>query len=222
MVLYIPVIIGTILALVATVLLYILIMPEKNKNRLNGFFRVVRDIFNFKTLFIEKILKILYAFMTLSCILIGFFMLFSWTGGRYYTRWNGWIGLLIMILGPIVIRVIYEFSLLSVFAVARLMSIDNKIPVNPDNKDRTPNQEPAPYPDPADREKPGYAQTPGETSAQDHAEWVTPESQPLDGQTTVLDPVDDQEPVPEPVYRYCAHCGAKYDITKGGCPNGCR
>ena len=61
---YIAYIIGAILAIAATILTFIFILPEKKRPSLNKFFQVVADIFNFKALFIEKILKFLYILAT--------------------------------------------------------------------------------------------------------------------------------------------------------------
>ena len=70
-------IIGIVVAIAGTVLAFIFLLPEKKRTSLNKFFQVIADIFNFKILFIEKILKALYIFVTLFCVVCGFFMLFS-------------------------------------------------------------------------------------------------------------------------------------------------
>lgn len=207
----IPVIIGTILAIGATVVLCILVMPEKKKDKLNKFFSVIRDIFSFKTLYIEKILKVLYIFTTFACILIGFFLLFSVEryGGFFgsYTRWNGWTGLILMFIGPVIARIIYEYSLLLVITASKLMSIDKKIPDEccgkgpDDTKAAEPAPTPAPAPVSAPDPEPVWTPDKGTTPPWVHAEAPAP------------------VPEPEPVYRYCAYCGTKYDTNKGGCPN---
>ncbi|MBE6016111.1 MAG: hypothetical protein E7233_00695 [Lachnospiraceae bacterium] len=216
----IPVIIGTILAIGATVVLCILVMPEKKKDKLNKFFSVIRDIFNFKTLYIEKILKVLYIFTTFACILIGFFLLFSVEryGGFFgsYSRWNGWTGLILMFIGPVIARIIYEYSLLLVITASKLMSIDKKIPnecckKGPDDTkavEPAPAPAPAPEPDPTPAWKPAAGVTPPWVH---NSETAAPAAEPAPAPAPI--------PEPEPVYRYCAYCGTKYDTNKGGCPN---
>lgn len=138
-------IIGGILALAATILACIFILPEKKRPSLNKFFRFVADIFNFKTLFIEKILKFLYIFATLYCIAAGFFMLFSGT----YTPSSFWgsgstfhstalVGLLTMILGPISVRIFYELLMLIIIIAQNVISINKKIPGNAEAKPQEP------------------------------------------------------------------------------------
>lgn len=138
-------IIGGILALAATILACIFILPEKKRPSLNKFFRFVADIFNFKTLFIEKILKFLYIFATLYCIAAGFFMLFSGT----YTLSSFWgsgstfhstalVGLLTMILGPIIVRISYELLMLIIILAQNVISINKKIPGNAEAKPQGP------------------------------------------------------------------------------------
>lgn len=134
---YVAYIIGVILAIAATVLTFIFILPEKKRPSLNKFFQVVADIFNFKTLFIEKILKFLYILATFYCIAAGFFMLFS---GTYTTSFWGESssfhstalqGLLLMILGPIVVRIAYELIMLIIILVQNVISINKKLPEPP-------------------------------------------------------------------------------------------
>ena len=48
-------ILGLILAVAATVLAFIFIIPSKKREKLGGFFRFLHDVFNFKFLIIEKI-----------------------------------------------------------------------------------------------------------------------------------------------------------------------
>ena len=36
------------------------------------------------------------------------------------------------------------------------------------------------------------------------------------------EPEEEPEIEPEPLYRFCAQCGTRYDANKGGCPNGCK
>lgn len=116
-------IIALLLAIAATVLAFIFIVPEKKRDKLGKFGKFLHDTCNFKYLIIEKILQALYIFATALTILIGFFMLFC-------TDWNGWMGgkgILLMILGPIAVRLSYELVMLAVLAVKNIISINNKL-----------------------------------------------------------------------------------------------
>ena len=65
-----------ILAIAATVLAFIFIVPEKKREKLNAFGKFLHDTCNFKYLVVEKLLQALYIFLTAYFILQGFFMLF--------------------------------------------------------------------------------------------------------------------------------------------------
>lgn len=116
-------IIALLLAIAATVLAFVFIVPEKKRDKLGKFGKFLHDTCNFKYLIIEKILQALYIFATALTILIGFFMLFC-------TDWNGWMGgkgILLIILGPIGVRVTYELLMMAVLAVKNIISINNKL-----------------------------------------------------------------------------------------------
>lgn len=122
-------VIGAILAAVATVLAYIFIVPEKRREKLNAFGKFLHDTCNFKYLIVEKILQALYIFFTAEMIILGFFMLFAaprdwFTGTRH---WLGGYGILVMVLGPIVIRLVYELLMMAVLLLKNVISINNKL-----------------------------------------------------------------------------------------------
>lgn len=132
-------VIGIILALAATIVAWIMIVPDKKRARLNKFFQYIHDLFNFKSLWLEKILKFLYIFETLSCVIVGFFLLFSFSSysgiyGRNHVTWNGWIGLLIMILGPIIVRIVYEFIMMLILLVKNTMEVNDKLNAQPGSR----------------------------------------------------------------------------------------
>lgn len=116
--------IALVLAIAATVLAFIFIVPAKRRDQMGKFGKFLHDTCNFRYLIIEKILQALYIFATALTILIGFFMLFC-------TDWNGWMGgkgILLMILGPIGVRVTYELLMMAVLAVKNIISTNNKLP----------------------------------------------------------------------------------------------
>lgn len=125
-------IISVLVSLVCSILVWVLVMPEKRRPTLNAFFTFVSDVFNFRSLLIEKILKFTYLFFTLFAILFGFLaFVVSLDDGR-----AALIGLLVMILGPIVLRLIYELSMMAVLLVKNVIEINNKMSLSSkDNKD---------------------------------------------------------------------------------------
>lgn len=116
--------IALVLAIVATILAFIFIVPAKRRDKMGKFGKFLHDTCNFKYLIVEKILQALYIFFTALVIFIGFFMLFcsDWSGS-----WMGGKGILIMILGPIAVRLSYELIMLAVLVVKNIIAINNKL-----------------------------------------------------------------------------------------------
>ena len=100
-------------AIAAMVLAFIFLVPEKRRAKLNGFGKFIHDTLNFKYLIISKVLQAFYIFSTAFVIIGGFFMLFQ---TDFLGRWMGGYGLLVMLLGPIIIRVAYELLMLSLLS----------------------------------------------------------------------------------------------------------
>ena len=117
-------ILGAVCGLAAAVVAFIMIVPDQKREKLNPFFRYIHDLFNFKSLWIEKIMKFLYIFETLACIGIGFFMLFS--VAPFTRSYMGLYGILLILLGPVVVRILYEFIMLAILAVKNLIELNNK------------------------------------------------------------------------------------------------
>ena len=106
-----------ILALAATVAAYILIMPEKKRSQLSGAAALLHDVFQFKSFLLEKIVKFLYVFFTILFVILGFFTLFKSFGS----------GLLLMLLGPIVLRLVFETFMLTIMLVKNVIEINRKL-----------------------------------------------------------------------------------------------
>lgn len=125
---------AVLLAIAATILAFIFIVPDSKREKLNSFGKFLHDALNFKFLIIEKILQALYIFATAFVILNGFFMLFQtmpWDG-----MWLGGFGILTMILGPIVIRLIYELLMMTIILVKHVISINSKLKNQNDGSQR--------------------------------------------------------------------------------------
>ena len=84
-------IVAIIIAIVATVLAFIFIVPEKRRAQMGAFGKFLHDTCNFKYLIVEKILQALYIFATAYVILAGFFMLFM-APQDWFTGTRHWLG----------------------------------------------------------------------------------------------------------------------------------
>lgn len=128
-------ILALVFALTATILLLVFVLPKRKDGMLPPFLQLLHNVFHFKKLYLELILKTLYLFSTALCIFLGFFLLFSHTeyysygmfsSGTYYES-TALLGLLILILGPILLRIVYEFSMLLILVTKNVIEIHHKI-----------------------------------------------------------------------------------------------
>lgn len=121
-------ILALVFAAIVTILAFIFIVPDKRRASLNRFGKFLHDTFNFKFLIIEKVLQALYILVTCYIVLVGFFMLFYVE--KYYwgeSKWFGGYGLLLMILGPIVVRLTYEGIMMFILLIKNVIQINNKL-----------------------------------------------------------------------------------------------
>ena len=99
------------------------LVPLAKGEKLGAFGKFLHDTCNFKYLMVEKILQALYIFTTAAVIIFGVLMLFRteynyWTGDRI---WMGGYGLLIIILGPIAIRLSYELMMMAILLLKNVI-----------------------------------------------------------------------------------------------------
>lgn len=118
--------IAVIPAIAATVLAFIFIVPEKRRAKLNAFGKFLHDTCNFKYLLVEKILQALYIFATAFTILLGFFSLFQ---AEFL------VGLVMMIVGPIALRLVYELFMMAVLLLKNVIMINKKLKNQNDTAD---------------------------------------------------------------------------------------
>lgn len=120
--------IALVLAITATVLAFVFIVPEKRREKLGAFGKFLHDACTFKFLLVEKILQALYIFSTAFVVLYGVFLLFnveySYWGG---THWTGGMGLLFIFLGPVLIRLSYELMMVVILLLKNVISINRKL-----------------------------------------------------------------------------------------------
>ncbi len=108
-----------VIALVCTILGFVFIIPEKRREYLNKFGKVLADILNFKSILLEKIIKFVYIFSTVFVILVGFFRILLGDFGE--------IGLLMMIVCPLLLRIIYEPIMMFIVLVRNSTDINRKL-----------------------------------------------------------------------------------------------
>ena len=127
------IIIGILLAIAATIVLYIKVMPKRYDGKLgNKFLQFLHDFFNFKTFYIEALTKFVFVLLTCACIFVGFLLLFGkieYYGyfGATFEHSTFLYGLGLMILGPLVLRVTYEFVMMAILLVQNVISINRKM-----------------------------------------------------------------------------------------------
>ena len=132
-------ILGIILTVIAVVAAYIFVIPERRVKYLNKFLYIIHNIFNFKQLLIEKIVKFFYVFLTILCICLGFFMLFTVEFGQSFFG----IGLGIMIGGPIVLRLLFESFMMMILITNNIIELNKKTPAKPAARAQRPAPRPA-------------------------------------------------------------------------------
>ncbi len=101
---YIWSIVALILAIIGGVLVYALFV-KPNTTPKGKFAKWLKDFLSFKIMWIEPILKMIYYFATIFAVLYSF--TFLALGGEGILMWLG-----CLVFGPIVIRIIYEASMM--------------------------------------------------------------------------------------------------------------
>ena len=135
----------------AMVLLYLKVLPKKLDGVFNSkLLQFLHDYFNFKKLYVESVLKFIFALATIACIVGGIVgvlaSVFSFFGGIVdamdYGSWyfdmvvQGFFtgilsSLLLLAIGPVVVRLTYEFTMMFVLLVKNVMEINNKTKAEP-------------------------------------------------------------------------------------------
>lgn len=202
-----------VLAIVAAVLALIFIIPEKKRDTLPKFFVFLHDLFNFKFLLLEIILKVFYIISTCFSILFGFITMFY--GGDLFLA-----GLLIMILGPIFIRIVYEAAIMIILLVKNVIQINNKIKSDSSasGSEDSPFQHSISMPNAGSRNTQVNPMTMGSAPGMGIP--------PLQGSMPTSNaansnnkgPVNPADSADQPQYIFCTNCGTRYDKNAGVCP----
>ena len=232
-------IIAVVLAIAATVLAFIFIVPEKRREKLNAFGKFLHDLCSFKFLVVEKILQALYIFSTAFVILFGVLQLFNvqrdyWTGA---SRWMGGTGLLCIIVGPIAVRLSYELMMMAILLVKNVISINRKLadetgsaggdvfaaPDVEELKKAIQRKEPQPQPpvqpqSPYQQPQPPYQPQPQSPYQQPQPPYQPQPQPPVQSQPEPQPPVQPQPVWEEPARpaQFCRECGSR--LENGVCP----
>ena len=113
----------------AAVLATIFIIPESKREKLkHPFWIFLHDLFNFKVLFLERILKFLYVLATVTSIATGSLMLF-WVEETYRDQyaWYGYYGVAVLLFAPLLIRMVYELGMMFILLVRNTSDIKKKL-----------------------------------------------------------------------------------------------
>lgn len=129
-------IIGIIIGIAAVVAAYIFVIPEKRVKGMNKFLYTLHNIFTFKSLLLERINRFLYVFLTIMSICVGFFMLF--------TKDTIAFGILAILVLPILLRILFEASMLKILMTNSLLEINKKVSPKPAPRAQRPAPRPAP------------------------------------------------------------------------------
>lgn len=205
------ILVGSILAVAATVALFVLVLPEKKEGHLSKYLQLLRDIFTFQHLVVEKILQVLYVLSTCLAVFIGFFMLFARTMYWHYSAGIALQGLCLMVLGPIVLRVLYELLMLAVLQVKHTMEINRKLGnLLQGSGDGIPQAE-APVPPTEGQPVPPPEREPEAREASPAA----PVPQEVPG-TRISEASQTSRPMGG--MRHCRSCGTWYQVSRDTCP----
>ena len=96
------IVLSLILAIVGGILVYFLFLSKKNEGKFKGFVGWLYDFLSFKKMFLEALLKITYLIVAIYITLSSFALI-----GTSFLSF-----LLTLVLGNVIARVIYEFSLI--------------------------------------------------------------------------------------------------------------
>ena len=215
-------------AFLISILLMIFVTPPSKRDKLPGFLKFLSDVFNFRWLIIEKILKATYIISTIFLFFAGIVM--GITESIEY--------LLISLLGPLAIRLVYEAAMMVILMIKNLIEINNKLKYDDSRmKGKKNKQDPREKQDIFDapimgdasnkNEDSVIAQTSAVTGAAVIATPVTkvaptpvPQAAPIPQVASVPQMAPVPQVAPAPKMMYCRNCGSRFDVNAlSNCPN---
>jgi ribosomal protein L32 len=118
-------VVSVILAVIGGIVLYFTFLSKKNENKFKGFAGGLYNFLNFKSMFAEVLLKILYLISSIGLTLFSFDILLFTEGGSIGNKLLSF--LLYIIVGNVVVRLIYEFLLISLVICRNTTEINRKM-----------------------------------------------------------------------------------------------
>jgi hypothetical protein len=136
-------VIGILVSIAATVLLFIKVLPAKFDGTFSKkIFQRIHDYFNFKKFYLESIVKGLFTFLSIACVVGGVLMATfgntiwfiskiiygngaGWIFRSYIINFLGCIA--IAVLGPIVLRLVHEGIMMFIILVKNVVEINKKM-----------------------------------------------------------------------------------------------
>jgi magnesium-transporting ATPase (P-type) len=110
-------IVAFILAVVGGILTYFLFLKKDNNNKFTGFVNYLYEFLSFKKMWLETILKVSYLILTIYITLMSFELI-----GKSFIAF-----LLTLVFGNIILRVIYELSLILLTICRNTTEINKKL-----------------------------------------------------------------------------------------------
>lgn len=106
-----------VIALAATVCLFVIFLNKKNENKFKGFLGWLYDFLNFKRFAIELLLKVTYVFFAIYLTLYSFVAIAS----------SFLSFLIILIFGNFILRISYEMIMLTISICSNVRDINKKL-----------------------------------------------------------------------------------------------
>jgi len=128
---------GLFIAIFMTVYIYCKMHRRKTGgSKPSAFSRFLYDFFHFKKLYLEEILRFTYTLSTAACIAVGAMLLIGYKETLHYAHGNMsaitestfWNGIILMIAGPVALRIGYELIMMVFLLVKNVMEINHKLP----------------------------------------------------------------------------------------------
>lgn len=117
-------IVSIVLAIIGGILVYFLFLSKKNEGKFTGFLGWLYEFLSFKKLFLENLLKITY-------LIIAFYVTLS----SFALIGSSFLGFLMtLIVGNLVVRIIYEFSLVLLVICRNTTDIAKNTSKKPEDK----------------------------------------------------------------------------------------
>lgn len=123
-------IISVVIAIAGGIVVYILFLNKENENKFIGFTAWLYDFLSFKKMLLETILKVCYLITAIYITLVGLGLLSV----------NILSALMTIIVGNVVARIIYEFSLVLLTICRNTTEINKKLK-NPEKPKKKENEE---------------------------------------------------------------------------------